>query len=187
MSSIPELTKEERREAFLTLMGKGLPKEHVRPLCDRLDDLGFFDAPASTRYHGNYAGGLFDHSYAVTGALLDLTERMDLDWKRPESPYLIGMLHDLCKTDQYVFNEEDRQWEYAEDIASLGHAVKSLFYIKTKLSIDLTEEETACIRWHMGAYTEKSEWTGLNKAIKKYPNVLFTHTADMIASQVKGI
>lgn len=31
-----------------------------------LDDMGFFDAPASTKYHGNYAGGLFDHSLAVT-------------------------------------------------------------------------------------------------------------------------
>ena len=35
---------------------------------DSLDWLisnGFFTAPASTKYHGNYEGGLFDHSLSL--------------------------------------------------------------------------------------------------------------------------
>lgn len=50
--------------------------------------------------------------------------------------------------------------------------------------MQLTEEEVMCIRYHMGAYTDKSEWEYYGRAIEKYPNVLWTHTADMIASKI---
>ena len=49
--------------------------------------------------------------------------------------------------------------------------------------INLTEEELLCIRYHMGAY-EKEAWDQYDMAIKKYPNVLWTHHADMIASKL---
>ena len=61
----------------------------------------FFTAPASTKYHGNYEGGLFDHSFAVAKFLVQLTEDNHLTWKNPRSPYIVGMFHDLCKIDQY--------------------------------------------------------------------------------------
>ena len=52
----------------------------------------------------------------------------------------------------------------------------------------LTDEEIACIRWHMGAYERDTKmWEYYGRAIEKYPNVLFTHTADMIASKIIGI
>ena len=38
----------------------------------------------------------------------------------------------------------------------------------------------------MGAY-EKDMWNEYDKAIIKYPNVLYTHTADMIASKIVGV
>ena len=62
---------------------------------------GFFTAPASTKYHGNYEGGLFDHSYMVAHYLKKLTEECRLDWQNPRSPLLVGMFHDLCKMDNY--------------------------------------------------------------------------------------
>ena len=57
----------------------------------------------------------------------------------------------------------------------------------TQKIIDLTEEEVLCIRWHMGAYDEKENWNILGRAIEQFPNVLYTHTADMIAARIKGI
>lgn len=48
--------------------------------------------------------------------------------------------------------------------------------------IQLTPEEVACIRYHMGAY-EKDEWDNLDVAIRRFNNVLWTHTADMVASK----
>ena len=52
--------------------------------------------------------------------------------------------------------------------------------------LQLTEEEILCIRYHMGAY-ETKDWDFFDKAIRKYPNVLWTHTADMYASKVKDV
>lgn len=148
--------------------------------------LGFFTAPASTRFHGNYAGGLFDHSLAVTESLIELTDKLGLTWERPESPYIVGMYHDLCKCDAYIWDIETDRYIYNPDIVIPGHGDKSV--IIASQYIGLTEEEIACIRWHMGAYeTDPKMWEYYGRAIEKYPNVLYTHTADMIASKIRGI
>jgi hypothetical protein len=55
------------------------------------------------------------------------------------------------------------------------------------MGVGLTEEEVACIIYHMGAFTDSKEWGDYNNAIRKYPNVLWTHQADMIASQIMGV
>ena len=51
----------------------------------------------------------------------------------------------------------------------------------------LTEEEIMCIRYHMGAFTDKEEWRDYTNAVKNFPNVLWTHQADMLASHVSGV
>lgn len=61
-----------------------------------------------------------------------------------------------------------------------GHGSKSVAIASTL--IQLTPEEVACIRYHMGAY-EKDEWDNLDVAIRRFNNVLWTHTADMMASK----
>ena len=61
-----------------------------------------YGAPASAGHHGNADGGLYDHSKMVTLELLDLTEKLGLKWGRPESPYIVGMFHDVCKADSYM-------------------------------------------------------------------------------------
>jgi len=67
-----------------------------RNITDQLDKMGFFTAPASTKYHGAYSGGLFDHSKIVAQQLVDLTDKLGLKWQNPSSPYVVGMFHDLC-------------------------------------------------------------------------------------------
>ena len=62
---------------------------------------GFFRSPASTKFHGAYEGGLFDHSLMVMNTLVDLSAKNGLKWQRAESPFIVGMFHDLCKIDQY--------------------------------------------------------------------------------------
>lgn len=70
-----------------------------RNITDQLDKMGFFTAPASTKYHGAYSGGLFDHSITVAKQLVNLTDKLGLEWQNPSSPYVVGMFHDLCKCD----------------------------------------------------------------------------------------
>lgn len=144
----------------------------------------YFTAPASTKYHGNYEGGLFDHSFIVMNVLADLTKQNNLVWQREESPYIIGLFHDLCKVNQYKQSDGEYPYEYRTDNLLVGHGDKSVMVASTLLQ--LTEEEMLCIRYHMGAFTEKSEWDYYTRAVHKYPNVLWTHTADMIATHVVG-
>ena len=170
--------------SFMTLMKEVFSVDRCEYIRDKLDELHFFDAPASTKYHGNYTGGLYDHSYEVTRALIGLTDRLFLNWERKESPYIVGMFHDLCKCDQYR-QCDDGTFEYKKNLPLIGHGDKSV--IIAQQIMDLTEEEILCIRWHMGAYDDKENWNNLGAAIEQYPNVLYTHTADMIASRIAGI
>ncbi len=151
---------------------------------DYLVDGGFLKAPASTRYHGNYEGGLFDHSYEVVSALTRLTEKLDLKWSRAESPWIVGLFHDLCKVDAYRYDGPNSpKYSHADTILK-GHGEKSVMITSTLLR--LTEEEVYCIRFHMGAFNHE-EMNEYSRAVEKFPNVLWTHTADMIASKIIGI
>lgn len=166
-----------------------LPSEEIGILKDALKSMGFFDAPASTKFHGDYAGGLYDHSFEVATALVELTEKMKLKWQDPRSPYLVGLLHDLCKVDAYTI-KDDGTIVRNDDMTLTGHGDKSVIlaaHVMAALGLHLTDEEVLCIRWHMGAFDEKENWKPYGKAIEKYPNVLYTHTADMVASKVLGI
>ena len=164
-----------------------------------LHENGYFTAPASTKYHGNYEGGLFDHSYTVANTLACLTDDCKLTWSNPRSPVVVGLFHDICKIDQYKHPTETLyangqpaqeielidNWEYNNDTLLKGHGDKSVMMLASL--IQLTEEEAICIRYHMGAFTDKSEWNDYTRAIHKYPNVLWTHHADMIASHIVGV
>ena len=179
-------TIEDRQCEFLKIMNNERFELIDHYTYNELDELGFFTAPASTIYHGNYEGGLVDHSIQVTKELVNLTEKLGLKWRRPESPYIVGMFHDLCKCDDYVYDIETDSYKYNPDLILNGHGEKSVIMLQ-KL-ITLTDEEIACIRWHMGAYEKDSKmWEYYGRAIKKYPNVLYTHTADMIASKIVGV
>ena len=176
------MNKEERIKKYLDFMdvcAVSIPVEE-------LDKIGFFTAPASLKYHGAYEGGLFDHSLAVAEALVNLTEKLGLNWSTPQSARIVGMYHDLCKCDNYKREPFDENFIYNPDILIPDHGTKSV--IMTQKYIDLTDEEIVCIRWHMGAYeTDPKMWNYYGRAIEEYPNVLYTHTADMIASKIVGI
>ena len=145
----------------------------------------FFKKPAAISHHGNYEGGLFDHSLAVAQSLKSMTEALNLKWVDPRSPFIIGMFHDLCKLDDYVQSKVmPSGWDYNEDKCLSGHGEKSIMFLSQ--FINLTEEEMLCIRFHMGAY-QTDDWRFYDKAIRKYETVLWTHTADMYASKVLNI
>lgn len=102
--------RDKRVKAFEKLMGSGLSSTDVFYLKNQLMAMGFFTAPASTKYHGNYEGGLFDHSFTVTTSLLSLTKRMGLHWKRKASPYIVvvAQLVAIHKTHKSIKKRFDR-------------------------------------------------------------------------------
>lgn len=191
------ITMKDRIERFDGLLG--LDDIKGTNLRQWLIDNGFFNAPASTKYHGAYEGGLFDHSIEVTEALVQFTHDNWLKWDNPRSPFVVGIFHDLCKIDKYEkvidvegiqmmgtdeVKGEESHFEYNDYTLIPGHGEKSVMLLAQHMQ--LTEEEILCIRYHMGSY-ETKEWDFYDRAIKKYPNVLWTHHADMYASKVKGV
>ena len=196
---------EERIKDFTELWRDFAPEESDplviknSKLMDYLINGGFFTAPASTKYHGAYPGGLYDHCRCVFDRLNNLTHDNNLQWERDESPFIVGFFHDLCKCDQYKVKDDlvkliadypeytkniKIEYEYNTNTLLKGHGSKSVMLLSQ--FFPLTEEEMLCIRYHMGAY-ETDEWDEYDRAIKKYPNVLWTHHADMLASKVDGI
>ena len=165
-------------------------------MMEYLTAYGFFTAPASTKYHGNYEGGLLEHSYMVTKFLLTLTQDNHLIWRKARSPFIVGMFHDLCKIDQYRHPASDlvvngmllpdpSKWEYNPDTLLKGHGDKSVMLLSQFYT--LTDEEIMCIRYHMGAFTDKSEWNDYTRAVSHDPGFVCTHQADMLASHVAGV
>lgn len=173
-------TMQDRIDLFKSLM----PAPYNTGLLQQLQNDGFFTAPASASHHGNYEGGLFDHSFAVTNKLVHYTHDLDLYWKRCASPYIVGMLHDYCKTKLYT-KQEDGTFTHTGNVILPGHGDASVILIQQFL--ELTPEEIYCIRWHMGAFEGEKYWKGYSAACCAYPNVLYTHTADMYVSQCMGI
>lgn len=194
---MPDCFSKSKVTDFLNLMklpdGTSLVSDDMM---DYLWNNGFFTVPASTKYHGNHEGGLLEHSDMVTRFLVVLTKDNHLTWMNPRSPYIVGMFHDLCKIDQYrhpasglitdgVSVLDSFKWEYNPDTLLKGHGDKSVMLLSQFYT--LTEEEIMCIRYHMGAFTDKSEWNDYTRAVNQYPNVLWTHQADMLASHVAGV
>ena len=172
------MTKEERIAAVRELLDPHFETKATDAIIDELNDRGFFTMPASHSHHGAYEGGLAEHSITVARGLQDLTDKLDLAWEEPRSPVVVGLFHDLCKL------SDDRR---GYDDASLipGHGVRSVIYAQTMMQ--LTGEEIACIRWHMGAFEGEGIYNNYGCAVTMYPNVLFTHTADMIAARIVGV
>ena len=52
------------KEKFLELL-KSINREGMDQLIEFIEKSDFFKAPASTRYHGAYEGGLLEHSMKV--------------------------------------------------------------------------------------------------------------------------
>ena len=163
-----------------------------------LVNMGFFMKPASISFHGQQSGDLFRHSFAVADVLIDMTEKFDVEWERPQSPFIVGMFHDVCKMDDYMDENasdivmmgtgspvsKNPKWAKNPEKLLKGHGDKSVMMLSQYLT--LTEEEMLCIRYHMGAY-QTDEWQEWDRAIRKYETVLWTHTADMYASKVMDI
>lgn len=76
----------------------------------------------------------------------------------------MGMFHDLCKCDNYIHNG-DGTYSYNPNVTIPGHAVKSLVLLAAN-EIGVTEEEKACIRWHMGAFDDKENWDKYGRAVR---------------------
>lgn len=187
------------REKFLKYYTENIRREGADRLLEYLQNASgcdFFTAPASTRYHGNYAGGLCEHSVNVYECLKDYLARTrvkDLYSLAPgdETVAIVALLHDICKVNVYKPVERWRKdannkWESYmtfeyDDRMPYGHGEKSVYIISGFLR--LTREEAFAIRYHMGlATTSSDEMRNVSSAFEMFPLALALNIADMEAS-----
>ncbi len=135
----------------------------IRPgigmLIDYLREEGFFTAPASSRFHGSYKGGLAKHSLDVYKKVSDIIAPLKIDEKatygqmpmklKHENIVIACLLHDVCKIGAYKRTKKGDGWTNNRD-KEKGHAKLSLIRIKKFIKLDKIEE--LMIQYHMGIY-----------------------------------
>lgn len=196
-------TIEENKKEFISLL-RSTNKQGIEDLISWLEHKSdFFTAPSSTKFHGNYAGGLCQHSLNVYYAALKLfpvykelsLNKAVVDQIKDEEIIIAALLHDICKTNFYKpvekwYKDKANAWQSyigydIDDKFPMGHGEKSVFMAQQ--FIKLTGNEALAIRWHMGnsdpgLYLSPYTKNSLNDAFNKVPLCAIIAQADQIAS-----
>ena len=163
---------EERKQEFIHLLSF-VERDGVQSLLEWLESTDFYTAPASTKYHGAYAGGLLEHSLNVFRRLVKRCPAADMD-----TLTIAALLHDVCKIHLYEKTEDG--YRHNEQFP-IGHGEKSVILILRHMP--LTDEEIMAISWHMGAFDSRAgAGRSLSQAWEKCPLALHLHLADMEAT-----
>ena len=186
----------DAKEEFLDIFYDNIDREGADKLLDWLERSDFFVAPASTRRHNAFKGGLCQHSINVYKRLVKLLQfEYGDDWQtkvNPESVAIIGLLHDVCKVDTYVedyrnVKDDEGVWRKkpyykVEDNLPYGHGEKSVYIISA--FIRLTREEALAINWHMGEFDIRVQNGSymISDVFYKYPLCFLSHVADLSAT-----
>lgn len=186
---------ENIKDAFGQIVDQRIERKGISDLLFWLEnETDFFTAPASTRFHGSYEGGLTSHSINVWRRLHKLCSTYDYSGFQ-ESVDIVALFHDVCKANFYGVemrnrkNEETGRWEKVpfytiQDRFPAGHGEKSVMLIQRFMQ--LTDEEIMAINWHMGFSDARAQgYAGMNAvsaAFEKYPLALLLHFADMQAT-----
>lgn len=157
---------ENLKAEFYNIVDANVTRKGISELLKYLEKTDFFEAPASTKYHGAYKGGLLEHSVNVYYSLIDTLQfYFGKDWEQrysKETATIVSLFHDLCKIGRYtterrnVKNMDTGCWEekfvyvYDKEYHNMGHGAKSIMIILDHMY--LTEIEKEAIFWHMGAF-----------------------------------
>ena len=180
LSPSPQVDPDQNQETVIFLL-QSVNRPGIESLIDYLLESDYFTAPASTRYHNVFEGGLCQHSLNVTREF----SKENVRWLKPvpqDSVILCGLLHDLCKVGAYA--ETTRGYEKVKDLPK-GHARLSIS--RATKFIELTPVELNIILYHMGLFGayldhEFTAWA-LHKAIIGTPQVQAFAAIDMADSK----
>ena len=151
----------------------------------------FFDAPASSMYHESYPHGLLEHTIKVIVNICSLLQVRKFSTVSLSSAVIVAATHDWCKIgnyEQYMKNVKNDKGAW-EQVAAyrrigephpLGHGVLSMFYASRFFRLSV--EESAALRWHMGAWRVcKDELNELQSSNERYPLVHLLQFADQLS------
>ena len=185
----------DNKEKFIQIYKEKIKREGADKFLDYLCSAhsDFFEAPASTRFHGNYKGGLCEHSlhvYECLKAYLDREQVKDVYKMNytDETIAIVALLHDICKINVYKESTRNKKvndkwiqvpyYEF-EDKLPFGHGEKSVYILQSYFH--LTREEAFATRSHMGFSNDAPKNT-VGYSFEHYPLSFALSTAGMEAT-----
>lgn len=150
-------------------------------------------APASTRFHGSYAGGLMDHSVHVWEELVRLLKAYPEIKVTAETAAIVSLGHDFCKLNTYATELRNQKvngvwvqkpvYVFKEDFPFGSHGGKSVYLIQKHIA--LTDAEATAINCHMAFADRAPGDYGIGNAFEKYPLAWLLHVADESATYIR--
>lgn len=181
---------ETPRERFIRLL-RSTETPGMEDLITYLDSSDWFQAPASAKYHGAYAGGLVDHCLAVYDEMEKIAKAYEGAISTAhQSRIIVALLHDLCKIYTYKPVEKSRKnmfgqwekyqgWEHSEQYKFGGHGSKSVYIAMCYIKLNPTE--AAAINCHMSTW-EEGKTRELSQVFNDNPLAWMLHVADEAAT-----
>ena len=205
---------EQNKQTFIELINSIEREFNKEKLINWLENSDFFYAPASTKYHSNFEGGLCSHCLSVYYSLEALCNTFASESKYvtledgsqkeeitcrydKDSIIIVALLHDLSKANFYekynrnVKNETTGKWESVEEYRTIDVQKRFIFGNHEETSefmvrsfMPLKVEESVAILHHMGGAGHDSSQTDLSVIYSKYNLAALLHTADLLSTFV---
>lgn len=157
-----------------------------------LDEISYFDKPASTQYMGAYPGGLCEHALIVAHELGVLCNAYYPGRYTEEDVIKVALLKDIYKATMYeaymknVKDEVTGQWTTVPAYRTKESASRPVFgdfalssYFQIKNFISLTDEQSLAIIHSTGNFPPD-----IHDVMRAYPLVTLTRMAEIAATYI---
>jgi len=181
----------EQRLARLRELLRGLADPHLKTLaeCFLIDEQLMYQlalAPAGTKHHHAYHGGLLEHAVA----LMELADRVAPCYPQVNRDLLMfgAFLHDLGKTRELSYH---RGFEYTDEGQLLGHLVIAIEMLDAKLveaerlDGEPVPPETVLRLKHM-LLSHHGEYEFGSPKVPMTPEALALHVLDLLDSKINA-
>ena len=176
------------KDTFISAYQKYIHRTGSDSLLGRLLATDFFEAPASTKFHNSFAGGLVLHSLNVfqrmcRNCMNELGTDALFPPKQVESVAIVSLLHDICKTQSYKLDFKDQKVysDHGTKFDKRGaYDLESVpFYtVDEKFPFGHGEKSVFLINEHMHDFTDRNT----SKVYTICPLALQLHIADLQAT-----
>lgn len=213
LTEITEEKIEQNWEKFKSLL-LSIKREGMQDLINYLEnDTDFKYAPASTRFHGAFKGGLCEHSLTVYNLICQLNntykDQLGEEPLNEDSLKIAALLHDIAKINTYELSYQNKkvykesgtkhdnlgnfEWESipvyktrdVEDrFVFVNHESTSEFICRQFIGLTISES-TAIMTHHggLGFDSIRPEAMGVNYS--RCPLAVLLHAADLMAAYIK--
>lgn len=180
------MTVQEIKNRFIEEYQKYIKREGANELLQFLENSDFFTAPASTKFHSAFEGGLCYHSLQTFYETIRLLKAYkDVVTVSGETAAICALLHDVCKIGCYEVStrnvKKNGEWVqepfylWNEGFKYGGHGSKSVFILNKYMK--LSDEEAVAINCHMGSWDSDAGFK-ISDAYSQFPFAWIIHVAD---------